>query len=73
MLGQIAGQDVRTPPRAAIGNYLRPGDPDAILRWLNDAGVHGASALVASSDMIAYGGLVAARIPAFPSPMRSNV
>ncbi len=66
MLGQIAGQDVRTPPRAAIGNYLQPGDPDAILRWLNDEGVHGASALVASSDMIAYGGLVAARIPGVP-------
>ncbi|MBD5635233.1 MAG: DUF4127 family protein, partial [Candidatus Eremiobacteraeota bacterium] len=64
MLGKIAGQPLRTPPRAAIGNYLRPGDPDAIARWLaSDDGAVGASALVASSDMVAYGGLVAARIP----------
>jgi hypothetical protein len=63
MLGAIAGQPVRTPPRAAIGNYLRAGDGDAILRWLSEDGAPGASALVASTDMIAYGGLVAARIP----------
>jgi hypothetical protein len=63
MLGQIAGQPLRTPPRAAIGNYLRPGDPEAILGWLRSEGAPGASALVASTDMIAYGGLVAARVP----------
>ena len=56
MLGEIAGQEIRTPPRAAIGNYLQPGDPDTILTWLRDEGTRGASALVASSDMIAYGG-----------------
>ncbi len=63
MLGRIAGQQVRTPPRATIGRYLVPGDSDAIVRWLQGDATRGASALVASTDMLAYGGLVAARIP----------
>jgi len=63
MLGAIAGQPLVTPPRAAIGNYLRPGDPEALRRWLEGEGTQGVSALVASTDMVAYGGLVASRIP----------
>jgi len=63
MLGEIAGQPLVTPPREAIGNYLRPGDTEALARWLrSDATAH-VSALVASSDMVAYGGLVASRVP----------
>jgi len=68
MLGAIAGRSVVTPPRVLIGNYLRPGDPDAILRWLRSYGTDGAAALVASSDMVAYGGLVASRIPGTSTP-----
>jgi len=63
MLGEIAGQPLLVPPRASIGNYLTPGDPAAILRWLHSSQTDGASALVASADMVAYGGLVASRIP----------
>lgn len=62
-LGTIAGQPIVTPPRATIGNYLRSGDPDAIARWLRGPQTQGIAALVASTDMIAYGGLVASRIP----------
>ena len=62
-LGTIAGQPIVTPPRAAIGNYLQSGDPDAIARWLRGPRTQGIAALVASTDMIAYGGLVASRIP----------
>ncbi|GAC1303754.1 MAG: DUF4127 family protein [Vulcanimicrobiaceae bacterium] len=62
-LGAIAGQPVRTPARADIGTYLRAGDPLAIARWLRGPATSGASALVASSDMVAYGGLVASRVP----------
>ena len=62
-LGVIAGQPVLAPPHAAIGTYLRAGDPDAIARWLHGPATSGASALVASSDMVAYGGLVASRMP----------
>lgn len=62
-LGAIAGQPVRTPSHAALGTYLRSGDPEAIARWLHGPATSGISALVASSDMVAYGGLVASRIP----------
>jgi hypothetical protein len=63
MLGALAGIRVLTPPRAIVGRYLEPGDPDAILRWLYSPATAEAGAYVASSDMIAYGGLVAARTP----------
>jgi hypothetical protein len=63
MLGVIAGQPLVTPPREAIGNYLRPGDTEALARWLNGDATRGVSALVASTDMVAYGGLVASRVP----------
>jgi len=62
-LGSIAGQPIVTPPRASLGNYLRAGEPDAIARWLRGPQTEGVRALVASTDMIAYGGLVASRIP----------
>lgn len=62
-LGTIAGQPVRTPAHAELGTYLRAGDTEAIARWLRDPATTGVSALVASSDMVAYGGLVASRLP----------
>jgi hypothetical protein len=63
MLGAIAGQPLAVPPRALVGHYLERGDPDAILRWLQTPPASDATALVASLDMIAYGGLVASRAP----------
>ncbi len=63
MLGALAGIPVLTPPRASLGRYLEAGDPDAILRWLGSAETARAGAVVASSDMLAYGGLVASRTP----------
>jgi len=62
-LGTIAGQPVRTPAHAELGTYLRAGDTEAIARWLRGPATTGVSALVASSDMVAYGGLVASRLP----------
>jgi len=63
MLGAIAGQRVVTPPRALLGTYLQPGDPDGLVRWLRSDATEDLSALVASTDMVAYGGLVASRVP----------
>jgi hypothetical protein len=63
MLGAVAGQPLLLPPRPEIGHYLTPGDPQAILRWLRSPQTQGASSIVASSDMLAYGGLVASRVP----------
>ncbi|MGH7728913.1 MAG: DUF4127 family protein, partial [Vulcanimicrobiaceae bacterium] len=67
MLGEIAGQRVIAPPHDELGNYLRPGDPQAILPWLFSPQTADASAFVVSSDMIAYGGLVASRLPGLPA------
>jgi len=63
MLGRIAGQRLLLPPRASIGSYLKPGQPEEILRWLHSSQTSRVAALVASTDMVAYGGLVASRIP----------
>lgn len=63
MLGAIAGEKVIVPPRALLGRYLSPGDPEAIRAWLQSAQTQGADAVVVSTDMLAYGGLVASRVP----------
>ena len=62
MLGQIAGRRVVAPPQALLGNNLQPGQPDAIIAWLNAEAPH-AQAYVLSSDMLAYGGLIPSRVP----------
>jgi hypothetical protein len=63
MLGQIAGRPVVTPPLGIIGHYLEPGNTAAIERWLQGDATRDVAALVASTDMVAYGGLVASRVP----------
>ncbi|MDQ2872202.1 MAG: DUF4127 family protein [Candidatus Eremiobacteraeota bacterium] len=63
LLGTIAGRNVLMPPRADLGNYLTAGNPEAIIAWLNGDSARGAADFVASTDMLAYGGLVASRIP----------
>jgi Protein of unknown function (DUF4127) len=64
LLGRIAGVPVSTPPKRLLGSYLQPGDADGIVDWLtlrsNDSR---ANAFVVSTDMLAYGGLVASRVP----------
>ncbi len=67
LLGAIAGVRVVEPPRAMVGAYLQPGDPPAILRWLGDEAPADARAYVVSNDMVAYGGLVASRVPGVTS------
>jgi hypothetical protein len=63
LLGAIAGVTVAEPPRPMLGRYLTPGDSAGIFRWLRDDAPRDARAYVVSQDMIAYGGLVASRIP----------
>ncbi len=66
MLGAIAGVTIATPPRELLGRYLRFGEPDAIARWLRDDAPADAAAFIVSTDMLAYGGLIASRTPATP-------
>jgi hypothetical protein len=68
MLGRIAGVRVVEPNRDLLGNYLQFGRPDAIIDWLNGPQTRGASAVVVSTDMLAYGGLVASRVPGTTYP-----
>lgn len=63
LLGRIAGERVVEPPRALLGNYLAAGDPDGIIAWLNAPARSRSDAFVLSADMLAYGGLVASRVP----------
>jgi hypothetical protein len=63
IIGRIAGVNLVEPPVATLGNYLDPGAPPAILRWLDTPPPDGQE-FVVSNDMIDYGGLVASRIPA---------
>jgi hypothetical protein len=64
MLGRIAGVPVESPPRALLGRFIDPGRPDAIIAWLNQTAARADTrAFVVSTDMLAYGGLVASRAP----------
>ncbi|MGP6157942.1 MAG: DUF4127 family protein, partial [Vulcanimicrobiaceae bacterium] len=63
MLGRIAGVSVVEPPARLLGDYVAPGDSAAIARWLSQRPQAGAQAFVISSDMLAYGGLDASRVP----------
>jgi hypothetical protein len=64
MLGRIAGIEVRTPPLGDVGRYLTRGNSDAIVRWVNRESANRENrAFVISTDMLAYGGLVASRAP----------
>ncbi|MBV8345428.1 MAG: DUF4127 family protein [Candidatus Eremiobacteraeota bacterium] len=64
MLGRIAGVSVEAPPRDLQGRFLQAGRSDAIIAWLNHEGAKRATdAFVISTDMLAYGGLTASRVP----------
>jgi hypothetical protein len=62
----ICGAHLVMPPPQLLGHFTQPGETDALGRWLLDLDTTGLSALVVSSDMLAYGGLVASRTAATP-------
>lgn len=61
MIGDIAGYDVITPPKEILGKFKQPGSPTAILAWLAKQDLGSFDAVIASADMVAYGGLIASR------------
>jgi len=64
MLGRIAGIQVEAPPQPLIGRFLDPGHSDDLIAWLNhEAAKPQTHAFVVSTDMLAYGGLTASRVP----------
>lgn len=60
-LARAAGVDVRTPDRAVLGDRDRPGEVDRVWAWLDHQVAAGATALIASVEMLCLGGLVASR------------
>lgn len=61
MIAKTAGVDVEVPPTELLGRFTNPGRSDAILDWLENQDLSDVSAVVASADMICYGGLIASR------------
>jgi hypothetical protein len=62
MIGRIADLDVRMPPYETLGRFTVPGDPDRVLDWLEKQPLEDCAAIIASADMIAYGGLIESRV-----------
>lgn len=60
-LAQLAGRELRTPTREALGRFQEPGDPASILDWLESQ--PSLLPLVAALDMVTWGGLIASRHP----------
>jgi len=63
MIGRLTGAEVNMPPYDILGRYTNPGNPEAVLDWLSAQDYSNVDAVVVSTDMIAYGGLIASRVP----------
>lgn len=61
MIADMAGVSVELPPDAFLGKFLQPGWPESILQWMESKGIAQYDAVVLSTDMVAYGGLIASR------------
>lgn len=61
-LAELAGRQLLTPSRQALGRFQQPGDPTAILDWLEAQPSE--LPLVVALDMVTWGGLIASRQPA---------
>ncbi|HEY9899278.1 MAG TPA: DUF4127 family protein [Pantanalinema sp.] len=59
-IAAIGRLSVLRPPREAMGNLLRPADPDSLLAWL-EARAPEAQGAVVSLDTLGYGGLIPSR------------
>lgn len=63
MIGEISGATIELPPPNLLGKFTQPGSPEMLMDWLERTGAHNYDAIVVSMDMIAYGGLIASRVP----------
>jgi hypothetical protein len=62
-IAAIAGAKLVLPPDALLPELRQPGDADALGRWLESTAPT-TDAVIASLDMLCYGGLIAARTTA---------
>lgn len=61
-IGRIVGAEVHQPPTDSLGTFLTPGSFSEIRDWLLDTAGQ-IDYLIVSLDMLAYGGLIASRLP----------
>lgn len=61
MIGAMSGVDVELPPVELLGRFTAPGQPEKLLEWLKSQDYSDVTAVVASIDMLAFGGLIASR------------
>ncbi len=61
MIGAMSGVDVELPPVELLGRFTTPGQPEKLLEWLKAQDYSDVTAVVASIDMLAFGGLIASR------------
>jgi len=64
LIGRIADVDVIMPPRELLGVFTAGGKPEQIAAWLRRQDYRDVDALILSSDMLAYGGLMTSRTSA---------
>lgn len=62
LLGRMVDYEVTLPPAELIGRFDDPGDPEALIQWLQTIAPDTDTVLL-SLDMLAYGGYVASRQP----------
>ena len=62
MIGDMAGVQVEMPPKNVLGKFKQPGWPEAILNWMGQQDLSTYDSVIVSTDMIAYGGLIASRV-----------
>lgn len=64
-MGRIIGAEIYHPPQEALGKFLTPGSFPALKEWLFSE-ADKLDYLIVSLDMLAYGGLIASRLPSVP-------
>ena len=62
MIGAMNNTKVDIPPTELLGKFTVPGNVDKIYEWLESQNLDDVSAIIASGDMLAYGGLIASRV-----------
>ncbi len=61
IIGKIGGAEVVTPPLRMLGNYTISGQPEAIMKWMEEQDLSTIDSLVLSADMLLYGSLFESR------------
>ena len=63
MIAKVAGVRVEVPPTPYLGRFTKPGSPSQIATWLKGRDMSKTAGLVLNADMLAFGGLIASRVP----------